>query len=274
MAQQKQKCAVTSVESKNTGKRKVTVGSVWSSNKCGKFVVEEYKNANSVTVRFLETGFETISTSGNIRRGEVRDKLSRSVYGVGIIGVGEYAVSKNGKQVREYKVWKGMLERCYEEKTKEARPTYRDCSVISDWHNYQNFAGWYHKNYPENKTSHHLDKDLKFIGNKIYSPDACMFVTPMVNTFITSRDALRGDLLVGVTVEKKSGRFVVKCNNPFTTTNEYLGCFVDEIEAHLAWRERKSELAYELAMTQDREEVKQALLNWKEALDNKLIHPY
>jgi hypothetical protein len=274
MEQQKQKCVATSAESRSTGKRKVTVGSVWDSNKCGKFVVEEYKNANSVTVRFLETGFETTSTSGNIRHGEVRDKLSRSVYGVGIIGAGEYAVSKNGKQVRMYKVWKGMIERCYESKRQKSSPTYKGCSVFVGWHNYQNFAKWYCDNYPRDGAGYHIDKDLKVIGNKVYSPETCMFVSHKVNSFILCRDKLMGDFLVGVTVEKKSGRFVAKCNNPFTTTNEYLGCFIGEVEAHLAWRKRKSELAYELAMIQDREEVKQALLNWKDALDSNKIHPY
>ena len=207
MEQQKQKCVATSAESRSTGKRKVTIGSVWGSNKCGKFVVEGYKNANSVTVRFLETGFETISASGNIRRGEVRDKLSRSVYGVGVIGDGEYAVSKNGKQVRMYKVWKGMIERCYENKRQKSSPTYKGCSVFGGWHNYQNFAKWYCDNYPRDGIGYHLDKDLKVIGNKFYSPETCMFVTPMVNTFTTSRDVLRGDFLVGVTVEKSQEGF-------------------------------------------------------------------
>lgn len=275
MEHQKQKCAATSAESKNTGKRKVTVGSVWKSNNCGEFEVVNYQSAISVAVRFSATGFETVSTAGNIRRGEVKDKLSRSVYGIGIIGAGDYLVSKNGKQVREYKVWKGMIERCYE-KSSRAYPYYgmKGVSVCDEWHNFQNFAKWYCDNHPKDGISYQLDKDLKAIGNKVYSPETCMFVSPKVNTFTLCRDRLSGDFLVGVNFDKRSGRFVAMCNNTFTSINEYLGCFSCELKAHLAWRKRKSELAYKLAMIQDREEVKQALLSWKEALDNNLIHPY
>lgn len=274
MEQQRQKCAATSVESKNTGKRKITVGSVWDSNGYGKFEVVKYKSCHDVTVRFIETGFKTSCRSGNIKVGNVKDRLSPKVYGVGFVGVGGYKSDINRVRTKSYEAWVNMLARCYSESYKQKYPTYKGCTVCEEWHNFQNFAEWFYENYPKDDHKYHLDKDLKVIGNKIYSSRTCMFVPPLVNLFTTDRGIARGRYMVGVSFSKISGNFQSQCKNPLTGKQLSIGYFDTELEAHLAWRKRKSELAYELAMIQDREEVKQALLNWKEALDNNLIHPY
>ena len=274
MVQQKQKCVVTSAESKNTGKRKVTVGSIWESKGYGSFEVVKYKSCHDVTVRFLDTGFEVSCRSGNIKVGNVKDRLSPKVHGVGFVGVGAYKSDINGVRAKSYETWVNMLARCYSNSYKNKYPTYKDCKVCDEWHNYQNFAKWFYENLPKDGNTYHLDKDLKVIGNNIYSPITCMFVTPVVNLFTTDRGAARGCCMIGASLSKIGGNFKSQCKEPFTGKHFSIGYFDTELEAHLAWRKRKSELAYELAMTQDREEVKQALLNWKEALDNKLIHPY
>lgn len=269
MEQQKQKCAATSAESKSTGKRKITVGSVWESKSFGAFEVISYGGYLDVTIRFKITGFETKVRSSNVSSGEVKDKLSPIVYGIGFIGDGKY-----GGDSAYYQIWHSMIQRCYSSSVHERQPTYIGCTVCQEWHNFQNFAKWCELNHPGGVGEYQLDKDLKVIGNKIYSPDKCIFVAKLVNGFATDRAAKRGDCMIGVYFEESRGKFQSYCSNPFTKKREFLGRHEDELKAHLAWRKRKSELAHELAMIQDREEVKQALLNWKEALDNNLIHPY
>jgi len=68
-----------------------------------------------------------------------------------------------------------MLARCYG----GGHPTYLDCEVDERWWNYQVFAAWFYDNYVE---GFHLDKDLLVEGNRIYSPETCLFVTPQLNT--------------------------------------------------------------------------------------------
>lgn len=267
MGQQKQKYAATSAESKSTGKRKITVGSVWESKSFGKFEVIHYQSFREITVRFIKTGYEVKVQGGRIRLGQVKDKLAKSYFGVGFIGVGKYDSYSD-----QYKAWNSMMVRCYSESYQSKRPTYKDCTVCDEWHNFQNFAKWYDKNHPSDGRKYHLDKDLKIIGNKIYSPETCLFVDPNVNLFTINSVESRGNCVIGVSFINRRSRFVSACSNPFSGKQEQLGYFYREIDAHMAWRRKKSELAYALAMIQDRDEVKQALLNWRGALDRFEIH--
>lgn len=252
----------------------VAVGSVWDSNNYGRFEVVEYLDCTNVFVRFIDTGFLTKANSTSIRAGRVKDKLLPSVHGFGFIGDGGYKPSVGGVHTKPYTLWVGMLQRCYSEAFRRKNPTYKDCEVCDDWHNFQIFAEWFYENYPDDGCKLELDKDLKSTGNKIYSEVNCMFVPQFINAFIIDAGASRGGCMIGVSWHGVKGKFMSRCNNSIENKVEHLGAFDREIDAHLAWRKRKSELAYELAMTQNRDEVKQALLNWKDALDSNEIHQY
>lgn len=247
----------------------VEVGSVWESKNYGSFEVIYHGGYLDVTVRFLATGFETKVRASNIRSGEVKDKLLPSVYGVGFFGVGGYIGNS-----KHYQAWHSMMQRAYSSKFHDKQNTYRGVTVCDEWHNFQVFAKWFEENYPNDGSSYDIDKDLKIIGNKVYSTETCMFVSRVVNGFATDHGSARGDCLIGVYFCKSRRKFQSYCNDPSSGGRVFLGWFSDETLAHLAWRKRKSEFAYELAMIQDREEVKQALLNWKDALDSNKIHPY
>ncbi|ALY07205.1 hypothetical protein VmeM32_00219 [Vibrio phage vB_VmeM-32] len=196
----------------------------------------------------------------------------RLVHGVGIYEKGRYSASENDKPTKVYNAWQAMLGRCYDSKYHEKKPTYIGCSVCEEWHHFQNFATWYDANYPNGDGSYQLDKDLKVSGSKIYSPETCLFVSSVVNTFTTDSGSIRGEYMIGVCWHKRGQKYLACCSNPFTKKVEYLGLFTNELEAHHAWRKRKSELAYELAMAQENDEVKNAILNWKKNLDENKIH--
>ena len=105
-----------------------------------------------------------------------------------------------------------MLERCYDEKCQEKHPTYIDCSVTEEWLCFQNFADWYYKNYYYVKDETMcLDKDILHKGNKIYSPENCVFVPNNINILFTRRDKLRGDCPIGVCYNKKNKKFQAYC---------------------------------------------------------------
>ena len=157
-----------------------------------------------------------------------------------------------------YRAWASMLNRCYSKKLHERRPTYAGCTVSDDWLTFSNFRSWMVE---QDWEGNQLDKDILFEGNKIYSHDTCVFVPPMVNSFINDCRARRGELLIGVLWNKETKKFKSHCGNPFTKKLEYLGYFDSELEAHEEWRKRKLELAHELAAIQTDPRVAKALVD-------------
>lgn len=147
-------------------------------------IVTGYENAMRVSVEFLSTGYTTMAQASHIRIGSVVDKMAPTVYGVGFIGDGKFKPSKNGRNTIAYDRWNNMLQRCYSDKYHKSRPTYMDCTVCDDWHNFQNFAEWFYSNYPNDGESYQLDKDFIVKGNRIYSPETCCFLTQDENTSI------------------------------------------------------------------------------------------
>ena len=179
-------------------------------------------------------------------------KRNRRIQGVGVndadYNVNEHDVV-NGKrkivwQCPYYVVWSSMLVRCYSDKYQSKRPTYKDCNVCDEWVVFSNFKAWMEKQDWEGK---HLDKDLLKEGNKVYSPEYCIFLDCKINSFVLDRGATRGKWLLGVSLTKDCHRFRARCSNPFTGKREHLGLFINELEAHLAWKTRKHELACQLA---------------------------
>ena len=150
----------------------------YESKNYGLFRVISYNDCYNVDVEFLDTGYKTTAESGNIRNGQVKDKLLPVVYGVGYFGEGEHKAYVNGRHTKPYYIWFSMLSRCYGQKKQELSPTYKGCSVAKEWHNFQVFAEWFELNYVEGL---HLDKDIIKQGNKVYGPDLCMFVTQTEN---------------------------------------------------------------------------------------------
>ena len=101
----------------------------------------------------------------------------RTVYGVGFIGNGVNCCSASGQHTKSYSTWKEMIRRCYSGAFHIKNPTYKDCTVCDEWHDFQNFANWFEDNYPKGVVLYQLDKDIKLKGNKVYSPATCLFVT-------------------------------------------------------------------------------------------------
>lgn len=198
-------------------------------------------------------------------------KTKKLVQGVGI-NDSDYVTQEmetigyvNGKQKLKlvwicpfYRTWREMINRCYSIKYQERNKTYIGCSVTDEWLTFSNFRAWM---ITQDWEGNQLDKDLLIGGNKIYSPEACVFVTPMVNSFTTDSGATRGKWLIGVAWYKRANKFQSKCSNPFTKKQEHLGYFTCEQEAHEAWLKRKLELAYELAAIQEDSRVAEALIN-------------
>lgn len=159
----------------------MVVGTVHK-NKYGALKILSYECSVSVLVQFLDTGYKKVSTSGNIRKGLVKDLFRPSLCGVGFIGGVKHKSHLNGVMTSSYSHWSGMLERCYSDRHKSRFPTYIGCTVDSVWHNFQVFAEWFLLMKTKNPNANYLDKDIKIDGNKIYSPDNCILTTNQKNT--------------------------------------------------------------------------------------------
>lgn len=85
--------------------------------------------------------------------------------------------SKNGIHFKSYKVWKSMIERCYN-KNNHAYKHYgeKGVTICNEWNLYSNFKKWFDKNYIE---GFQIDKD--FAGGKLYSPETCIFISAKEN---------------------------------------------------------------------------------------------
>ena len=164
-----------------------------------------------------------------------------------------------------YRVWSRMLDRCYTNKFKNDNPTYRECTTCSEWLVFSKFKVWLEAQAWQGME---LDKDLLIRGNKIYSPETCVFVTKMVNMFIIERDASRGRHPIGAYFNTRDGKFQAQCKNPFSGKTENLGLYVCPQEAHIAWLKRKLELAKLLAAEQDNPRVAEALIKRHENYSN------
>jgi hypothetical protein len=135
------------------------------------------------------------------------------------------------------------------------RPTYVGCSVSPDWLRFSMFLAWMQRQDWQGKQ---LDKDILIPGNKIYSPDTCVFVPSALNMFLVDTGKTRGDWPLGVS-ETRRGRFRATCRNPFTGKTEWLGQFNDPEEAHQSWRARKHQHALRYADQQTDPRIAQAL---------------
>ncbi len=166
------------------------------------------------------------------------------VQGVGINDADYPVTSVNkssGKRIRcpFYSKWDSMLTRCYSKKFQERRPSYKGCCVCEEWLTFSNFKRWMEV---QDWRGKQLDKDLLVDGNKIYSPETCVFVTTEINNFIGYKDIDKSCYLTGVDYIEVSSKYRSCCSNPLTRKRENLGYFETEVEAHLAWKSRKLEL--------------------------------
>lgn len=172
----------------------------------------------------------------------------------------EYEIVGGRKRVKwacpAYRVWKNMLTRCYSPIALARHPAYIGCTVTPAWLSFSAFRFWMESQDHEGKQ---LDKDILKPGNKVYSPDTCVFVSSQMNKFLTDSNSSRGEWPAGVYLEGRSGRLKAQCNNPFNGVREHLGYFACPNAAHEAWRARKHLHACAYADQQTDPRIAQAL---------------
>ena len=240
------------------------VGKVFKSTSSGDFKVLKYNDRANVEIQFLNTGFETVARLNHIRNGKVKDRLSPSVFGVGVLGT-RYPSAINGIHTKEYVLWHSMLQRCYSDAYKKKQPTYEGCEVSDNFKSYEYFYEWCHKQIGFGVEGFELDKDLLIKGNKVYSESTCVFLPQEVNSLLVKSTASRGEYLIGANWCKKGKAFKARISKN-KGKSEHLGYFNTELEAFNAYKKAKESFVKEQAnkwKSQIDERAYNALMNYQ-----------
>jgi len=222
------------------------IGEILKNNNGTEMKIIAYTNSHNIIVKFLDGhGIETKTSYLNFLRGQVRNPYDRTVFGIGYLGEGEYKTKINGRQTDEYRCWKRMMQRCYDSNYHLQYPSYKDCSVCAEWHNFRSFARWYSQNFYQMKDKIMcLDKDILNKGNKVYSPDNCIFVPNEINCTIINRSRDRGNFPVGVIAHEN--RYVAQCSS-FNGKQKYIGTYDTPKEAFYGYKCYKENVIREIA---------------------------
>lgn len=178
------------------------------------------------------------------------------IRGVGINDA-DYMTSAviNGKSIQchFYVRWKRMIDRCYSKKYQEVRPTYIGCSVCKEWLLFSNFKLWMSSQDWKGKQ---LDKDIIKYGNKVYSPDTCVFISLALNSLLNNSEQCRRVYPQGVTRAKSKGKFIAQIWNGKSIM---LGRFSSVPEASGAYKNAKRRIILVAAEKQTDRRIKAGL---------------
>jgi hypothetical protein len=240
--------------------------------------VVEAINWNHYVIRF-DNGFEMSVTNKVLMNGNVQYPFHPTVFGVGYLGVGKYSSTSKVKTrstnvglSKAYSIWQGMLGRCYCPIIQGRQKTYVGSTVHPYWHNYQNFARWFDKNYIEGFA---ISKNILQKNCTVYSEDTCCFVPmELANAFI-KRKLIKSDLPAGV--DYSNGKFsssittMKYTNKGAVNSTEYFGVFSCVEDAFLPYKQAKEkQLRYYASFWKDllSPEVQKALRNYKVEMDD------
>ena len=222
-----------------------------SINKSGnKIIIIKYRNANDIDVYFPSFNYVVKNRQyKDFKSGNIKCPYDINKYN-GYIGEGKYTSRINGRKTKCYQTWINILQRCYDKNYQSKKPTYIGCEVCEEWHNFQNFAKWYEENYYTiNGEEMHIDKDILIKGNKIYSPNTCVFVPKRINDLFVNKKLNRGNYPIGVSYFKRDGlyRSEICITKNGKVEHKYLGLYKTPQEAFQVYKEYKENAIKEVA---------------------------
>lgn len=234
------------------------LGKFFKTNLGGFCEVIEYNNYDDIVIRFLDKSAHEVKTGvSQLKCGVVKNPYYPKIYGVGYIGVGVHKSREGGVLNKTYNTWAGMLGRVYCEKSQLLNPSYIGCSVVEHWHNFQNFAEWY-ESQKFYGVGYHLDKDILFEGNKIYSPETCCLVPRKINNLLVSKFSKNSGEPQGVCFDTSRGKYLFQIS--LGDKGKLSKRFDSSEEAETAYKEAKES------------QVKDVALEWKGRIEDKVFY--
>lgn len=176
-------------------------------------IIAEYRTSKDIDVYFPEYNWIAKGVQyKNFKIGNVKCPYEKRLYEIGYLGEGKYKTRDENGLTLYYKTWNSMIRRCYSKHFKNNHITYKKSTSCEEWLNFQNFGDWMENNYYEIEGEKmHLDKDILIKGNKIYSPETCIFVPQKINDLFVKKDNMRGEYPIGVYYDKKNNKYKASC---------------------------------------------------------------
>ena len=91
-----------------------------------------------------------------------------------------------------------------------------------------------------------LDKDILIKGNKVYSPETCVFVPQNINELFVKRNIDRGIYPIGVHLNKLNNKYIAQCAQGQGKIIN-LGCFNAPKEAFNVYKLFKEDIIKQIA---------------------------
>lgn len=204
-------------------------------NKQGlKMTIIKYNGHMDIDVGFEDGYISTNKSYTSFKNGSIKNVYYRDIYGIACIG--NATSNYNNIKKKPYNRWFKMLQRCYDEDFKKEHPTYNNCYVCDEWLCYENFEKWWNEHYYELEGEWvELDKDILIKGNKVYSPETCVFVPKAIN-ILFKKHKKESNLPLGVYFHR--GKYTSQLNED-SRKRKWLGDFNTPEEAFYAYKEAK-----------------------------------
>ena len=220
---------------------------------CGmEATIIKYINSMNVDIQFADGYVVKNRTYSDFKNNSIINPYAKTIYNVACLGEDKATyidpITKRNKKFDSYVHWYEMIRRCYNPKEINKFKNYNSCTVCEEWLNYSTFKKWYNNNYYKvNNEEMRLDKDILIKGNKIYSPETCIFVPNRINVLFTNRKNDRGKYPIGVYLY--NGKFKSQCSThkDGVTSRILIGTFNTSEEAFYSYKEFKEKYIKEVA---------------------------
>lgn len=161
---------------------------------------------------------------------------------------GHFTVRSGNKNTRVWEIWNHIKRRCYHNSGNGRDISYIGCTVSPEFYSFQSFSSW-----AELQTGFfeefQIDKDLLVKGNKIYSPETCIFVPAEINSALLTNPSRRTGLPIGVQIRNDQPMRPYMAFLNRSRKKIFLGSFKNPDQAFYAYKDAKEtylkELAYE-----------------------------
>lgn len=183
----------------------------------------------------------------------------------------KYIPFLNNNLMKAKRLWNDMQTRCYNTKLHNRFPEYKGCTICDYWmKDKERFYKWVEENYYMiGDEQMDLDKDILCKGNKVYSPETCVFVPHTINTLLLNCKRKRGKYPLGVSYERSKNRYRASLN--VDGKNVKLGYYNTPEEAFLEYKRHKEALIIVMAdryKSKIPDKIYEAMMDWKIEMDD------
>lgn len=203
--------------------------------------IVNYRSARDFDVEFLTTKHikKHCTSIDAFLRGAILDPYLSTVAEVGYLG-GLSNCTTQDTYIRPYSIWRGIIDRAFNDEFKQRVATYQNCTMDNNWLNFENFAQWYIDNlYNCGNEIMCIDKDILIKGNKHYGPETCLIVPSEINVLFVKCDKKRGIYPIGVSKHPELNKFRARMAK--YGKEVHLGCFDTPEEAFQAYKKAKEQ---------------------------------